>query len=378
MKALRYIILALFVMNIPSGALMYVGGLLGTLLSYGSYALLLLYYIRVKKGPFNKWMLVIGIIYFSLSSLQFYGSPSVIVLIACKYLVLIIGGYEVIKRTSHGEFLFFLVFGALTILLHAAFLGGGSAEYGRYSGFYINPNAGGFISISGYALAYAIKNKKLRLIAQIVCTCMGLLTLSRTFIALWVMINFLSLKIDIKNIRIFVYGFGLASLLLVVSEFLPVKNPRIEQLKTVLKGEEVNVQEINEDSRTETWSTYFAKISENVIIGSGFKSFTIKDHQRNLVGIHNTFLLVLGEAGFIPFIMIVIFYIYILIYAIRLFNHHPNILMQSIALFFFLMASHVYFTHAFILFISMYIQNQIESHRYLLNPNQEQNYVEAA
>ena len=74
----------------------------------------------------------------------------------------------------------------------------------------------------------------------------------------------------------------------------------------------------------------------------------------------------MGEAGFIPFIIIVVFYVRMLVYSFRLFNHEPNLLMQSIGLFFFLMASHVFFTHAFILFISMWIQFQIEKNKPLL------------
>ncbi|WP_108424729.1 O-antigen ligase family protein [Flagellimonas amoyensis] len=367
MTALRYIVLYLFVMNVSSGALVYLGGAIGSITSYLSFILLLVYYFFVNKGKANLWMIVLGILYFSISGLQYYEDTGYFLNVTIKYFIIILGGYEVVKRTSNREFLVVLLLGATTIFLHAAFLGGGSADYGRFSGFYINPNAAGFICISGYALAYSIENKRFRLLAQIIFTIMGLLTLSRTFIALWILLNLISLKINIKNIRIFLYGFGLLSLLLVFSEFLPVENPRIEQLKALTSSnEEVTVSELNEDSRTDTWSKYFNDIGEKPFFGSGFTSFTSKSFLSEKVGIHNTFLLVLGEAGFIPFIVIVIFYARMLVLSLRLFNHAPNLLMQSIGLFFFLMASHVFFTHAFILFISMWIQNQIEQKKHLL------------
>lgn len=363
MKLFRYIILGLFVMNISSAALVYLGEGIGSAVSYLSFLLLIPYYILVKKGKPNMWMITLGILYFTISSFQYLGVTKDFLNIVIKYFILIIGGYEVIKRTSNLELFFFLLLGSLTVLLHATVLGGGSAVYGRFSGFYINPNAAGFICISGYALAYSIKNKKIKLLGQIIFTIMGLLTLSRTFIALWILINLISLKIDIKNVRFFLYGFGLLSLLLILSELLPVKNPRIEQIKSLSSNEQVDVNEINSDSRADTWSTYFDDIANSPLVGNGFRSFTKKDLQRNKVGIHNTFLLVLGEAGIIPFIIIVALYAYILFMSFRLFNSQPNLLMQATGLFFFLMASHVYFTHAFILFVSMWIQNQVEENK---------------
>ena len=363
---LRYIILGLFVMNVSSAALLYLGDAMGSALSYLSFLLLLFFYFVARKGRINIWMILLGVLYFTIAGFQYIGETDVFLFIAIKYFIIILGGYEVVKKTSNLELLIFLLLGSLTILLHATVLGGGSALYGRFSGFYINPNAAGFICISGYALSYSIKNKRIRLFSQIIFTVMGLLTLSRTFIALWVMINLISLKIDIKNIRIFLYGFGLLSLLLIFSELLPVKNPRIEQLKALSSNEEVSVSEINSDSRTDTWSTYFDDISDSPFFGNGFRSFTIKDLVAGKVGIHNTFLLVIGEAGIFPFLIIVALYISILFYSFKLFPLSPNLFMQSIGLFFFLMASHVYFTHAFILFISMWIQFQIEDTKHLI------------
>ena len=296
MTVLRHIVLYLFVMNISSGALMYIGAGIGSITSYLSFILLLIYYFFVKKGKINLWMIVLGLLYFAFAGLQYYDDTSYFINVTIKYFIIILGGYEVVKRTSNKEFIVVLLLGSITILLHAAVLGGGSADYGRFSGFYINPNAAGFICISGYALAYSLENKRVRLLAQIIFTLMGLLTLSRTFIVLWIMLNLISLKINIKNIRVFVYGFGLLSLLLIFSELLPVKNPRIEQLKAITSSnEEVSVSEINEDSRTETWSKYFDDIGNKPFFGNGFMSFTKKSFLSEKVGIHNTFLLVWGR-----------------------------------------------------------------------------------
>lgn len=125
MTVLRYIVLYLFVMNISSGALMYVGASIGSITSYLSFILLLIYYFFVKKGKINSWMIVLGMLYFAFAGLQYYDDTSYFINVTIKYFIVILGGYEVVKRTSNKEFIVVLLLGSITILLHAAVLGGG-------------------------------------------------------------------------------------------------------------------------------------------------------------------------------------------------------------------------------------------------------------
>lgn len=361
MKFLKYAILFIFLLNVSGAIFAYTDGeLLPSLLSYFSYLLLVIYYLFCEdKGPLNKWMIVIGILYYLIGSLQYTGEMSYLLTNAVKYFIMVICGYELIRRTSDDELYTFLLLGATTVLIHALFIPGGSALYGRFSGFYINPNGASFICGSGYALSYGIKNKKIRLIGQLIFTFMGLLTLSRTFIGTWLLLNFISLKINIKNIKIFFYGFGLVLLLLGMSELFKVKNARIDQLKRITNNEEVAVEELNEEGRGETWAKYYEDILESPIIGSGY--YTAQGGtDRHGKGTHNTFLLVIAESGIIAVIVYIIFYLYLLTSSIRLFNYAPNLFMQLLVLILFLFVSHIYFTHHFILLISMWIQYNIK------------------
>tara|TARA_R110000868_G_scaffold90110_1_gene250378 strand:+ start:14332 stop:15369 length:1038 start_codon:yes stop_codon:yes gene_type:complete len=336
------------------------GELLPSLLSYFSYLLLVLYFLLCKdKGPLNKWMIVIGILYYLIGSLQYIGEFSYLLTNAAKYFIMVICGYELIRRTTETELFIFLLLGAITVLIHALFIPGGSALYGRFSGFYINPNGASFICGSGYALSYAIKNKRIRLIGQLVFTFMGLLTLSRTFIATWILLNLISLNINIRNIKIFFYGFGLVLLLLGMSELFKVKNARIDQLKRITNNEEVTTEELDEEGRGETWAKYYDDILENPILGSGYNTAQ-GGTDRHGKGTHNTFLLIIAEAGILAFLVYTIFYFYLLTSSIRLFNYAPNIFMQLVVLILFLLVSHIYFTHHFILLISMWIQKELK------------------
>lgn len=358
-------------MNVASAALTYSFPALAGPVSMGSYGLLLLYYfLKKKKSYLNKWMISLGVLYFGISAFQYSGLNIWFLFNAIKYFIVIICGYELIKNVSSTELFLVFLAGSLTILLHATVIGAeGSGKYGRFSGFYINPNAAGFICSSGYALSYAIKNRRFRLTGQIILTAMGLLTLSRTFIATWVLVNLISIFIDVKNIKIFGYGFLLLIGLLFISEFLPVKNERIEQLKSFTDSEKqvAKSEEVLDDSRSATWSKYYSDIAENLFLGNGYDAFNITEPLKHRHGVHNTFLLVLGEGGVLPFLVISVFYIYLFVSSVQLFSIAPNLMLQTFVLLLFLMAAHVYFTHHYILFISMWIQYRIESKKKALN-----------
>lgn len=362
MIVIKYIILTLILLNIPSVSLTYFNPVISNLLSVLSFLLLLGYYFLVKKTRLNLWMILIGLLFFSISSItdQSYlpTENRDFIIYVLKYFITVICGYELLKNTTTREITLFLFIGALTIILQIFFFNNPLVDYGRYSGFYLNPNVAGFICLVGYGISFAAQNKKFRLILQIVFTIMGLLTFSRTFILLWLLINLIAVKIDTKNLRVFLYGFGLLTIFVIFSEFLPVKNPRLEQLKAIINGEQVQTTEINEDSRTETWSLYYDALFDRPIFGSGFNSFSGHTHISQ-VGAHNSYLKIWGEAGIIVFALFLSMYIIMIRDTLKLFKIFPHLFLISITIVLFLSTLHNFFETGYLLFISMWIQAEI-------------------
>lgn len=322
-------------------------------------------------------MIVIGILFFSISSItdQRYlpAENKDFIMYIIKYFITVICGYELLKATSTKEITIFLLIGAATIIIQMFLFNNPLTDYGRYSGFYLNPNTAGFICLVGYGLSFANQNKKIRLVLQIVFTIMGLLTFSRTFILLWLLTNLISVKIEIKNIRIFLYGFGLLTLFVTYSQFIPVKNPRLKQMTDILEGKKVRTAELDEDSRTETWSHYYDALFDHPFLGNGFNSFSQKSYITTTPGVHNAFLKVWGEAGIIVLVIFTAMYLLMIKNTLTLFKSDPHLLLITIAVILFLTTNHNYFETGYILFISMWIQAEIANKN--MGVDQCENYI---
>jgi O-antigen ligase len=368
MKILKYSILILILLNIPAAFKQFYGDTIGSLLSYLSFILLLYYYFLEKKSSLNWWMIAIGLLYYIFSSFNYIGETKDFIYISFKYFVVIICGYELIKNVSKKELLVFLLIGALSIVVHAMFF---TSDFGRYSGLYLNANVAGFICITGFALTYSLKNLSLKLISQFIFTLMGLLTFSRTFIVIWVLLNLVSLKISIKNIRIFALGFLIFSTLILIDETVGLNNPRFQQLTSIANNETVSSQTLNEDSRTTTWAMFYDDILEHPFFGNGYGTFTsLYASNYHVGGVHNSYLVVIGESGILPFLLFMLFIIYLFYWSIKLFKIAPNLLMQTIGLAFFLLANHNFFNFYYITFLTMWIQYQIVNQKIIYNNNQ--------
>ncbi|WP_179354448.1 O-antigen ligase family protein [Winogradskyella vidalii] len=354
MKILKYICFALVILNLPSIALSVYGSALGALLSLATIGLLIVYYFLEEKTTPNWWLIIIALSFFLISSFKYPGETIAFVFEAIKYFIFIICGYELTKNISIVEFYSFLLFGASTIIIHAIFF---PSDFGRYSGFYLNPNVAGFICITGYATTYGLKQISLKLIGQFIFTLAGLLTFSRSFIVIWILLNIISLKISIKNIRIFGIGFLIIGTLFFIGDTIGLNNPRFEQLKSILNNESVSVQEVNSDSRTETWALFYDQILESPLLGNGFGTFSGKGDAG--LGVHNSYLRVIGEAGILPFLIFISYFIHLLAWSTIHFKKAPNLIMQIIALVLFLMANHNFFGFFYLTFAAMWIQYQI-------------------
>ncbi|MCK7591030.1 O-antigen ligase family protein [Subsaxibacter sp. CAU 1640] len=361
MKILRILILMLILWNLPSITLFAFSESLGSLMSYLTIGLLGLYYLFEKKTQPNWWIIILALMYFTISSFQYYGPPMDFILETIKYFVFVIGGYELVKRVNKEQLFIFMTLGALSVAVEAFFF---PSKFGRYAGFYLNPNEAGFICLYGYALVYSFKNASIKLLGQFTFTLMGLLTFSRTFIVIWVVLNLVSLKISLKNIRILGIGVLLFATLLFIDETVGLNNPRFDQLKSIVNNESVSTSEVGEDSRMSTWSHFYDKILKSPFIGNGYGTLSGK---LGSLGVHNTYLMVIGEAGIIPFLLLIFYIGYLVYWSIYFFKKTPYLIMQTIALALFLLTDHNFFVHYYVAFVAMWIQYQIAEQKMMFN-----------
>jgi O-antigen ligase len=359
MKIIRYIVLALFLFNIPSFAFIFINSTISNLLSLLSFGALLVYYAFSEKSSVNSGLISVGLTYFAISSLvsqQFF--PSEIrdyYIFIIKYFIIILCGYELIKKVSQREFFIFLLIGAASFLLEIIFPTRLSFGTGRFSGFYLNPNLMGFICGIGYGISYGTKNKGLKLLGQVIFSIVGFLSFSRTFIVIWLLINLISIKISLKNVRIFIYGLGLLLLIIIFKDFLPFQNERLDQIETILL--EGNLQEsgVEENSRTETWAIFYDYIFSHPLFGNGYDSFGGGGLGGHL-GVHNTYLKILGESGLIPFLLFLFLVSSMIIRSFHLFKRQPHLFLACIGLSLYMLTNHTFFYNGVIIFVFMWIQ----------------------
>ncbi len=361
LKVLRYIILALILWSLPSFLLAYFGPVVGMVSSYLSMALLLLYMTLVsQKGPAIPIFIALSLLYFLLAGLNFSGDEMgerYFFIDMVKCLLVIIAGTVVMRKTSLPELYIFLVIGALSIVINAIFFPLQNANFyptfGRFSGFYLNPNYGGAISVIGFALSFGIKNKKLKYIGQVIFSIGGFFTLSRYFLLLWVALNLISVFINRKNIVVpMLGGIGLF-IIIAFAGRLQLNADRFLAYQSILGGDKIDTETLQKDSRNETWGFYFDLIYEKPFLGHGYRQFQIK--RPGLPGVHNTYLLVIGEAGAIPFLLIVGLYLFLSIKGYRRFKTEPHHAMLALVLTTGLMVTHNYFDKYSLLLISIYL-----------------------
>lgn len=353
---LKYTILALFILNLPGFLLNTSGAGLGSLLSYASFGLLSVYYIHYLRGKPNLWLIYAGLSYFLIAGLDAYEAIPIkkYVILIIKYLILVVFGNSFFKSVTKKEMVNFLLFGAITIIINAAFF---PDKYGRYSGFYLNPNAAGFICLIGFSLCFSIKNKKYQNLFQLIFTIAGLLTFSRTFIIVWILINLVSIRIDIKNIRILGIGVAIAVLVLTFGALFNLNGLRFKQYQAVFTNEK-SVSSLEEGGRSGTWALFYDEALKHPVFGGGFGKFQGRGIFK--IGPHNTYLLILGEAGIISLLIFVALIMYLLFWANRLFKRDPTLFLISMTVAIYLMVSHTFYGEYIKLCVVLFVYNQIE------------------
>ena len=356
MKIFKYIALILIVWGLPSFTLIAFGESVGSNVSYFTYLILLIYYFFNEKRGLLFPFLILGIAYFIISGLVFLGDFKIYSREFIKYIIIIVCGVELARDTSKQELCLLLFLGTLSILAHSLFYADG---YGRYSGFYLNPNGAAFVSLIGYCITLSIENKKIKYLYIFIFTFTGILTFSRFFFLMWLFISFVAVLIDRKNAQSLYIGVGAVILLLSVAAILQVNTERLSILESLLSGDQKGSSGLSDDSRTEQWSYYEENIYNNPIFGNGYESFRGIENVKQ--GVHNTYLMTIGEGGIIPFVTLLCIYLLMLIRSLKHFKSEIHLPFLAISLLSILMVMHNYFNNEFILFISIWLFTKVSN-----------------
>jgi hypothetical protein len=361
MRLLRIIILLLIFCNLPGYCLVNINATIGSLLSYLTFLLIIIYFIFNEKEQPPIRFIVFGLLFFFISLCVSADNTDTFLITLIKYFVILMG-VNVVKQVSRNELFYILQFGALSIIYEAIFLTGIN---GRFSGFYLNANPAGFACILGYTVSLFMENKKLKILGQLLFTIAGFATFSRTFLLIWVVINLLSLLINLKNAYSIILGIALFGIFLSVETKSDLSTKRVGAFSALLDGKLDD--DLKKEPRTETWAVYYDKILDKPFFGNGYHSFSgevfgTEDNSYTVHnGVHNTFLMVIGEAGFFVFFIFCCIYGSFLINGIKMFKDDPQTFLVSLSLILYMLTNHNYFENYIELFVSLWLYISIKN-----------------
>lgn len=351
MKLLRYIVLILILWRITPFSISIAGPSAGLMMSMVTFLLLMLYYFLVPKRQILFAFILLGIGYYIIAGLQFDGEPKFFINELVKYMITIVCATELARHTTLNELYVFLVLGSLSIIINAAFF---PDNYGRYSGYYLNPNMAGVVCAFAYCLSFGITNKKLKTLGQFVVIFAGILTFSRYFFIIWIFISVAAAVLDRKNAAILGIGVGVIVVVFSLASILQLNSARFSALESLINNDQSSSQtsSLEEDSRLDTWSTYYEMILENPITGNGYKKLT---GNAFVPGVHNSYLLTLGEAGIVPFFLMLGIYFHLFFASLKYYNSHPVFIFLIITMMGFLAVAHNYYDNYIVLFVSLWL-----------------------
>ncbi len=362
---IRYLILILIICNIPSFLLAYFGSSLGSISSYSSSFLLLFFFAFTKeKHRFFFPFILLGLLYFMIGALNYDGLFAKDLLKEfVRFMIVVVCGGEILSRTNKKEIYYVLILGAASIVVNAFIFPFANINftptYGRYSGFFLNPNFAGSICVIGFALSYSINKRFLKIGGQLLFTLAGILTFSRGFIVIWLVVNIISIYNDRKNLTVPLVGVVTLIMVFALSTVLSLNQDRLSALKSIFESDtQIQTKTITEDSRTATWALYTDLILDKPFFGHGYGK--MKQKSAYLPGVHNSFLLVFGEAGIIPFLLMIGIYAFLIINSLRLFKPNPEYLYLSSALILSAMVGHSYFDNFYMVFLSMFVYLKVK------------------
>tara|TARA_B100000768_G_scaffold89483_1_gene83965 strand:+ start:346 stop:1479 length:1134 start_codon:yes stop_codon:yes gene_type:complete len=361
-KIVSFVVVFLILLNIPSILLETQSIAVSSPVSYFMFFLLGVLIIT-NKTKFPKQILFmagISSLYFFIGAFQYEGRHIELFIVFIKFLISLFGLFISLHYVNQKTIILILLAGATTIVLDSLYFRfndfqgiGYVSEYGRYSGFYLNPNNASFVCAFGYILTITKKNN-LKLLA-ILFTFFGFLTLSRTFMGTWIIINsiylFFNRKYLVKSIFILIIS---VIILVQYSEQLKLDSIRFDLLTNLFLGN-IDQEVLNNDSRSSQWAKFYEGIANSPIIGNGYSSFGNSLDGQGDVGVHNSFLLIIGESGFLPFTLIIALFISLLHRSLTILRQNITHFLLIISLIITLMVSHVLFSSGIQIFILVFI-----------------------
>lgn len=360
MRFLKFFILLLIFCNLPSYSLVHINAAVSSMLSYGTFLSIIAYYSLGDKQMPVAHFILFGILFSFISLMTSAQLSETFLVTFIKYFLFIATASTVLKDVKPVEIYVVLLIGSLSIIYDAVFISGIG---GRYSGFYLNPNLAGFACILGYAFGLTIDNKKIKVPGQILFSIAGLVTFSRTFLLIWILINLLSVLVSYKNVFKIIICLVLFIFFLSLGDRLDFNTKRLNAFSSILSGK-VD-QNLKEGSRTETWALYYERILNNPLWGNGYHTFSGETGGSEAggrfvikAGVHNTFLMIIGEAGIFLLLYFLWIYGYIFVNGVRFFKVNPSIFFLSFSLLSFMLTNHNYFDNYLVLFTSLWLYHE--------------------
>lgn len=349
MKLFRYLLLIFLLWNIPSFFSFDIN--IGSRLSYAAYILLIIFYLFAKKNKPLIIFFILGLFYYAISGAIYVEDSELYIYAFIKFFILILAGTELVRNTNNIELFYILIIGSISIFIHATLF---QNNYGRYSGFYLDPNAAGLVCLLGYALGFSIKNTYLKYLGQFIFTFAGILTLSRTFVLLWFLVSIIAIFANRKNAINLGIGSAVIVIVISIASILQLNDSRFQALESFLgNNTSSSVNVIQTDSRFDTWAVYYDTILDNPFFGNGYK--TLSGFYTNDPGVHNTFLMVLGESGIFTFFIFCFIYFWMLLKSLYIFKFQPYLFMMVFTLIGFMMTVHNYFESFVVMLTSFWL-----------------------
>lgn len=352
----------------PTFALNYINAGLGSLTSYLTIVLLVVYYVFFVKN-YRKPLLpfiFLGITYYTIAGLKFL--PALFVedylVYFVKFIIVVVCCTELAKDSSIEEIFIISIFGAFSVVLHATVFPSYDAHFdegfGRFSGFYLNPNYAALTVLIGFSISYGIKNITLRLIGQLVFSFAGLLTLSRYFILMWVLINIVAVIMSKKNLMAPILG-ALGLTFILVSGTIKLQASRFEALQSIFSDEEVKTDTMKEDSRTDTWAQFTDAIMSEPFFGNGYRNLQGFGLGRE-TGVHNLYLLVIGEAGIIAFAFLMWIVLFLIIKSLKYYHYNFYYIFLAITLATSFLVGHTFFEKYSVILMTIFLYLKLLDH----------------
>ncbi|HLV14702.1 MAG TPA: O-antigen ligase family protein [Xanthomarina sp.] len=374
MKIFKYFLLSIILLKLSSFGLTYFGTTVGSLLNSLLFSCLLVYYFLSTKPKLPLVFIVLGLVYFLISGLNYSGVLRDYFMDFIKYFIFILGVSSLTKDTSTNELSVFAFIGAMSVLVNAVIF---STPYGRYGGFYINPNDAGLVCLIAFSLTFYVEHIVLKLFLQLLLVTAGIMTLSRYFILILILVNLIAVISHKKNSLGLITGTIGIVVVLTLSSLFNLNTTRFVAFKSVFGNEEIETRTISEGSRSETWALYKDVILKNPVSGIGYKALhgeQISNYSnvKVNVGVHNTYLMAIGESGIITFLLFILIYISLIIRSVKHLKSNPEYACIAAVLTTYLLVSHNYFDNYFVLFTSVWLYQRVKKSPYSFDQIEEE------